>query len=142
MKRRLTVIFLTTIFSITFFALFQKKIDEKFLISGDSKLPQYSDPAKLIKVKLDTEFAIILDANRTTGYGWQISGDLHKQMLKVIEIKHRQNKSQLVGSGGKDIWTFKALQEGEVALVFEYVRPWEKGVPPIKKQIFNVVING
>jgi inhibitor of cysteine peptidase len=46
----------------------------------------------------------------------------------------------LVGSGGREIWSFMAVCPGKANISFKYIRPWEKDVPPAKNLTFNVVI--
>jgi inhibitor of cysteine peptidase len=46
-----------------------------------------------------------------------------------------------MGQGGTEVWHFQALKPGKTALNFIYVRPWEKNIPPVKKQKIEVKIN-
>ena len=140
MKRRFIVFLISTAIAMALLNYFQAK-GSLFPGRPESKrLPEYSDPAKGIETTVGREFLIVLEANRTTGYGWQLANALDKKMLKVVEIKHKQNKTKRVGEGGKDLWTFRTLQAGETTIAFEYVRPWEKDVAPVKKEIFTVTI--
>ncbi|HOW59059.1 MAG TPA: protease inhibitor I42 family protein [Candidatus Omnitrophota bacterium] len=140
MKRRLIIFFISTALAMLLLHYFQKA-NIRFPEWGkDAKLSEYKDPSKEILVFSGSEFTIVLDANPSTGYGWQLSETIDKTLLKVVEIKHRRDKGEKVGAGGKDLWTFQALREGEGKIPFDYVRPWEKGVAPAKKEIFTVRI--
>lgn len=102
--------------------------------------PEYSDPSKPIKTTVGQEFTITLDSNRTTGYGWQFAGEIDKEKLKIVEIQHQSSKTKRLGAGGKDMWTFRALQKGNASISLEYVRPWEKDVAPAKEATFTVMV--
>ena len=47
---------------------------------------------------------------------------------------------ELVGAGGMEIWTFKALKADSIELLFEYRRPWEKNIPAEYKKIVKIEI--
>ncbi len=103
--------------------------------------PEYTETSRVIRIAVNREFAIVLDSNPTTGYGWQLAEPLDPTILKVLEIKHDLKKVKRVGQGGKDRWIFKALRPGNGFVSLEYVRPWEKGVAPAKKAEFEIIIS-
>jgi predicted secreted protein len=49
--------------------------------------------------------------------------------------------TRLVGAGGKEVWTFKAVSEGKTEIALKYFRPWETNVEPVEKTNFVVVIS-
>jgi inhibitor of cysteine peptidase len=85
-------------------------------------------------------FSITLDSNPTTGYQWKLANPLDEKALKLISSEYRMPETQMVGTGGKEAWTFKALSMGQATISFEYVRPWEKDREPAKKAIFKINI--
>lgn len=95
---------------------------------------------KVIEVKPGEEFTITLESNQTTGYGWQFSKPLDKSLLELIITGHSLDHPNLVGSGGKQMWTIKALKPGKTQIFFKYVRPWEKDVPAIKEESYSIII--
>ncbi len=103
-------------------------------------VPVFSDPAKNIEVKTGQEFVIELDANRTTGYQWQLSGPLDNSILKQLGSEYRASKTGLVGAGGKEIWKFKAAGQGKTTIAMKYIRPWEKNIPPVRELEFRLLI--
>lgn len=141
-KRRIVIAVIFAGLSAVLLFRYQGKVVRHAAEEGRSGLPVSSDPAKLVEAKVGEEFVIVLDSNPTTGYGWRIAGKLDESMIKVVEIGHQRAKADpgLVGMGGKDVWTLQGLREGETAVPFEYVRPWEKDVPPVKKVIFTIMI--
>jgi inhibitor of cysteine peptidase len=100
----------------------------------------YSDPAKTIEAELCKDFAITLESNKTTGFGWDIAAPIDEKVLKFIGCEYIAADTGLIGSGGKEIWSFRAVCPGKTKISFKYTRPWEKDVPPAKNLMFNVVI--
>lgn len=93
-----------------------------------------------IQARAGEEFVIVLDANATTGYEWQIASPIDEKVIRLIGSKYVPDNTGLVGSGGKSSWTFKALQAGRAKIDFKYVRSWEKGIPPAKEASYMVNI--
>jgi inhibitor of cysteine peptidase len=94
-----------------------------------------------IETKVGKTFTVTLPANRTTGYSWQI-GEFTPGIVKMISEDYTlaENTRGLVGAGGEQIWTFEAVNAGEVTIHFEYARPWEKNIPAIKKADYSITI--
>lgn len=74
-----------------------------------------------------------LSSNRTTGYGWSVKSSKPGKLKLAGEPLLNQAKSShgLVGAGGVEAWTFRAVGVGRTRLTFSYARPWEKGVSPL-----------
>jgi inhibitor of cysteine peptidase len=85
---------------------------------------------------------IALPSNRTTGYGWDCLfspiGPLKQQGGMVYQ--HPKRSDGMVGSGGTEIWKFMAVKKGKTSLCFSYSRPWERSIPPVKKNIWNITV--
>jgi len=93
-----------------------------------------------IKTIVGREFVITLDANATTGYEWQLANPIDSNLINLMRSEYIPYKTGLVGSGGKSIWTFKAIQAGKAQISFKYIRPWEKDTPPVKEAKYIVDI--
>ncbi len=98
-----------------------------------------------IATSVGAEFTIELEANPTTGYQWQLLKPLDGKFLEAAGNRYAANaqpagREPMVGVGGKEVWTFKALRAGETSIEMKYVRPWEKDTPPVKTAVFKVVI--
>ncbi len=105
-----------------------------------AKDAQNKNPDNAIKAKAGKEFVVTLESNMTTGYQWQLARPVDKEYLTLVGLKYVTKKSKLVGAGGKEEWTFKAVKPGVTPVSFQYVRPWEKEAPPAKAQSFTVTI--
>ena len=94
-----------------------------------------------IEVATGDLLMITLESNPTTGFGWQLSEPVEEGLLTLIESRYElgENTEQgMVGAGGGEVWTFKALATGETKISMEYSRPWagsEKAV-----QSFEVIV--
>ena len=98
------------------------------------------DTTNMIKAAVGEEFVITLNANSTTGYEWQLANTIDDSLIKFVGSKYVPDKTGLIGSGGKSIWTFKAFRAGKARIFFKYIRPWEKDTPPAKEVTYIVDI--
>jgi inhibitor of cysteine peptidase len=102
------------------------------------------DNGKEILAKKGETVSVRLEANPTTGFGWEVS-EVDAQMLAQNGEKtyEQANSSKnLVGGGGWETFTFTAQQTGETTLKLIYHRSWEKGVDPAKTFEVKIRIDG
>jgi len=93
------------------------------------------DPQKGISTSVGKEFVIALDSNPTTGYDWEVSYD--DSMLSLVEEEYSPDKEPgLVGVGGTQYFTFKALKKGGTEITLTYKRSWETGYA--EQKVFSV----
>jgi inhibitor of cysteine peptidase len=91
-----------------------------FVTIGDS------DSGKTISVPKGGKLIVRLASNPTTGYQWQISS-LDQEYLKPVgEPAYELPKTERIGSGGTQVFTFMTLKPGKTILVLNYERSWEK----------------
>lgn len=100
--------------------------------------PVYRPGAGSITVRAGREFVIALDANVTTGYEWRLAYPPDEKVLRLLGQEYRPTLPQRIGSGGTSLWTFRAIGEGTTVIPFEYVRPFERGVPPLRSEGIQV----
>jgi len=83
-----------------------------------------------------------LESNATTGYSWDctISPESVIRLVSDEYIPDKNNEG-ITGAGGKQIFTFEAIAEGEAELVFSYLRKWETGVPPLKTVTYKAIVD-
>lgn len=109
--------------------------------SDDTKLTLDKDAViELSKGKILT---IELKANHTTGYRWQVLEEKNEGIIEQEgEAEYITSSTQRPmprGSGGIEVYHFKAVKNGEAKLVFEYRRPWEKK-EPARRYILTIKI--
>ncbi len=109
--------------------------------SGTKTAVTFSEPGNTVDVAANKEFTISLQANPTTGYDWQPVFDA--AYLSQVKKEYKQDDHsgvQLVGSGGTDFFTFKALKAGQTQIMLTYYRAWETPKPEDKQQVYNITI--
>jgi len=83
-----------------------------------------------ITAKAGDTFTIQLESNPTTGYSWVAAiGDETILELTNSEYLEKPVDTAIVGSGGVDSLTFKALKAGAATITLTYERSWEKDSP-------------
>jgi len=78
--------------------------------------------SEILQVELGNELVLVLDANPTTGYSWEASFD--EEHIALLKQEYRQT-SDLVGGGGKVVFTFRPVKQGRGSISLRYRRPWE-----------------
>jgi len=77
---------------------------------------------------------VILSANPSTGYKWEI---LTIDTIKVKTVDETYTakvvNENIVGSGGSKIYLFEAINKGKTIIRLKYFRPFEKDLPPRKQ---------
>ncbi len=99
-----------------------------------------SDPGKQIEVNAGNEFKIVIDSNPTTGYHWEQIGNLDAAVVQFVSKDYRTEGTPMPGSGGKDVWTFKAVAPGQAAITLGYYPPSNTPVDPAQTVTFTVVV--
>ena len=108
------------------------------VLAGALQLP--AAESNSISVTVGEEFKITLKYNATTGYQWQFPKPIDAKLIVPVQTNYSRLNTNLVGSGGDQTWTFKAVGEGKTKIDFAYVRPWEH-VKPVQTTNFVVVIH-
>lgn len=83
--------------------------------------------ATSLDVAVGETMEILLDANPSTGYRWELASSLEKIKKPVNKAydEFRAGGSHLMGSRGKQVFTLEAQASGQEVLTFVYKRPWE-----------------
>ncbi len=103
--------------------------------------PSETDPSVPIEVALGEEFSIRLNANATTGYAWQLGEPLDEGVLGLVGSVYEAPETELVGTGGQEVWTFSTLAAGETTVRLEYRRPSEEDATPEDSRAFTVIVS-
>jgi inhibitor of cysteine peptidase len=82
---------------------------------------------KQVTIAACGSLTVTLDSNATTGYSWQLMGISDNTVLEKTNNVYEAPPSALIGAGGKEVWTFKALRAVKTTLTMEYDQPWTGG---------------
>jgi inhibitor of cysteine peptidase len=96
-----------------------------------------------INLKLNETLKIKLDSNPTTGYSWNLSNKTNTGIISLLSSDYKASSSdkEVVGAGGYDTITFKAVAKGNTAIILTYNKSWEEGVEPIETFKLNVIVD-
>ncbi len=91
-------------------------------------------PPEQKRVQTGDRFEVVLKSNPTTGYKWQITWPPYESVVKLVGSTYRAqpqnpNRPPIAGAGGEEVWTFEAVNPGNVAIGLSYSRPWESRQP-------------
>ncbi|MBI3153468.1 MAG: protease inhibitor I42 family protein [Chloroflexi bacterium] len=100
---------------------------------------QISNPTKQLEAEVGNEFKIVIDSNPTTGYHWELVGEMDENIVEFVSRDYRADTPQTVGSGGVDVWVFKALAVGETTIMLGYYPPGDS-TEAQQTVTFNVVV--
>ena len=94
-------------------------------------------------VKAGDTFNIQLRSNPTTGYRWQLVEPFDKTRLEKVSNHYQAdaNPNRMVGVGGTETWTFKALKSGHAEIQLHYIRSWEAQDPSAQVAKYQIKID-
>ena len=92
-------------------------------------LPEPTDPTQLITVKAGETFDLVLPSNSSTGYRWDIIPELDVNLVEFVEQGYIPEEPIMPGSGGMDVWRFRAVNAGETTIVLGYYPPGNETDP-------------
>ncbi|HWP97643.1 MAG TPA: protease inhibitor I42 family protein [Syntrophomonadaceae bacterium] len=84
---------------------------------------------------------IALDSNPTTGYKWTIQKLPDSSFIHVQEVRYLPSQADLplMGGGGRQYWTLKAVAPGRTSIQLRYSRSWES-VPALRTYQLDIEI--
>lgn len=108
--------------------------------------------SKEVEVPVDGSLIVTLESNPTTGLKWQYEEEV-KDTLHILTGIPDETVLALVGqkfvapeagappgTGGEEVWTFKAVGKGTTELSLEYSQPWEGGTKAAKTFTLTIVV--
>jgi inhibitor of cysteine peptidase len=94
---------------------------------------------KQVELSVGQSLVVTLESNASTGYSWYLAQNSDGSVLDNTGNEYVAPQTTLVGAGGKEEWTFKALKEGTSTISMGYSRPWES-TPPAETFDLTVVV--
>ncbi len=96
---------------------------------------------KTVEIAVGGTLTVTLESNPTTGFQWELASISDQAVLeKQSNTFETPEDTGMVGSPGKEVWTFRALKKGTSTISMEYGRPWEGGEKGVETFTLNVVI--
>jgi len=94
-----------------------------------------------IDLKVNDTVEIKLESNPTTGYSWFLGDNVDSTVVSVTgpEFIESKKDKELVGAGGYEIFTIKAVSKGKTSIILNYERPFEEEEEPI--DTFEITIS-
>ena len=94
---------------------------------------------KQVELSVGQSLVVTLESNATTGYSWALVQNSDESVLNETGHEYIAPQTTLIGAGGKEEWTFKALKKGTSTISMGYSRPWES-TPPVETFDLTVVV--
>lgn len=96
---------------------------------------------KEVQVAVGGLLTVTLESNPTTGFQWELASIGDQAVLEKVANTYEGPEAEgLVGAGGKEVWTFRALKKGRSTISMEYSRPWEGGEKAVETFALSVVV--
>ena len=94
-----------------------------------------------INLKINDTVEINLESNPTTGYGWFLSDKTNESIVSLVDSEYiaSEKDEKMVGVGGYETFTFKAVSKGETRIILNHERPWEEDTEIL--ETFEVTIS-
>lgn len=89
-----------------------------------------------ISLKLGEVLNLSLKSNPTTGYMWNAS--FNSSLIEQVNYGYDPDSPELIGGGGIETFTFKAVGVGETDLVMRYKRSWEP--ESVEERVYHIVV--
>lgn len=100
-----------------------------------------NDSGAYIVIGAGDEVTIILQANPSTGYQWEIDPAANgAEVVDQVGEAPFEAATDKPGSGGKQTFTFKASAEGSALLRLKYWRSFEPDTAPLRTFEVNVTV--
>jgi inhibitor of cysteine peptidase len=98
-----------------------------------------SDAGKTMEVNAGSEFKIVIESNPSTGYHWELPGSLDESLVQFVSKEYRATEPVMPGSGGRDVWTFKAVAPGQTTITLGNYPPGQ-GQAAAQEVTFTIVV--
>lgn len=98
--------------------------DESEPASGPPQVVEVTaeDAGTTVELVTDDEVVITLESNVTTGFAWTLARAPDDEVLKLVDSTYVEADTELVGAGGEEVWTFRAIRAGTTDLELSYER--------------------
>lgn len=99
---------------------------------------QYVNPGEEISAQTGQNFSMLLSSNPTTGFRWSLAVVPEAAIATLITNEYIPPAKAMIGAGGNEKWSFRAVGKGRTSISFIYTRPWEKDAEPARRETFSI----
>ncbi len=102
-----------------------------------------NDAGSQVEIEEGQILVVTLESNPTTGYRWELAENQEAILEQMGEAEFKPSETgepPLVGTGGWEIFRFKAISAGHMTLQLVYHRSWEEDVESLKTFSLQVVV--
>ena len=92
----------------------------------------HPDAVTEISINVGSSVALMLPGNAGTGYEWVLAGDLPGFLRQRGVSEFVAKDISKVGSQGDTRFVFEAIETGEGAIRFHYLRSWKQDAKPAR----------
>jgi len=98
--------------------------DETEPASGPPQVVEVTaeDAGTTVELVTDDEVVVTLESNVTTGFAWTLARAPDDGVLELVDSTYVEPETELVGAGGEEVWTFRAVGAGTTDLELSYER--------------------
>lgn len=97
-------------------------------------------PGSVVEVQAGTVLDVTLEGNASTGFSWGYVDTGEGVIEDTGERSVTLSDSRRVGSGGTETRRLRALKPGRQTVIFEYRRPWETEVAPLRTRSWTIIV--
>ena len=103
------------------------------LVTGE-EVSMKKGTSGLFDVVVGEEFSFTLASNATTGYHWELAEPLNEAIVKLVGSQYQAPNTNLLGAGGQEVWTFRAVGAGQTTtLSTQVLSPYRLRLPIIMR---------
>ena len=97
------------------------------LPSANNIVVERDDFSEVIRAKIGDAVIVYLQSNSSTGYKWDLKGDVREVVLESRNFENSQNDNplKLCGKPILEKFVFRCVNRGHCSIHFEYKRHWE-----------------
>jgi inhibitor of cysteine peptidase len=105
-----------------------------------SSMPALTDPSQPILVNTGETFFIVVESNPSTGYHWEVVGGMNENIALFDSREYTASEPVMPGSGGVEVWIFKAVSAGETKITLGSYPPGAEGGEPERSVTFTIEV--
>lgn len=94
-----------------------------------------------IVIGKDECIAFEMESQLSTGYRWQYTIKENPGLLAQSGYKVQTLQEKIVGGMDRETFSFKAVKPGNVIVMFDYIRSFDKNPHVVKHSTFNVIVS-